>query len=75
MAATEQSDESRRVLSWLFVEIVMLLIALIGLLTLFAKENVETWIYVVFGVALVLAVAVLPAWAVWGLSDETEQSH
>lgn len=67
--AAETSDESRRILSWLGVGTIVLLTALIGILTLLAADAPDVWIYAMFGILALPAVLVLPAWAVWGLSE------
>lgn len=74
MAGADTDDGGRRVLWWLITE-VLLLLGLLLTLVVWSNADYHYSIYAVFAVGVVFAAVVLPAGAVYWLTDEAETEH
>ncbi len=68
MATAQASDDENRWLVWMFVDAVFVMLFLFALVFMEAgKLSTPVW-FSMIGVSLILAVFVIPAWAVFGLA-------
>lgn len=72
MAATQASANENRWLVWMFVDAVFVMLFLFALVFMEAGAmSTPVW-FGVIGVSLILAVFVIPGWAVFGLAGGEE---